>query len=257
MFNRDYTHILPQPQLDLIENLPETDDFLKREILHMGATSVADIGGGANPALDADFVRQHNIDYALLDISQVELDKAPSYFRKIHVDLTASSKDFSDHVGEGIFDIILSHWFLEHVQDPLAVHRNIHTALKAGGLAIHIYPTPNNIPLAVNRLLPEWVGEFLISIAQPMRDRKGMQRKFPAFYAMCGSPSKKMHAKLQQLGFDVLRHTGYIGHGYYDQFAPLRQFERALRPILLKAKIPLTSDALLVLRKRPMGVGAP
>jgi SAM-dependent methyltransferase len=249
---RDYPHSLPQPQLDLIENYPETDDFLKKEILQMGARSVADVGGGANPVLNADFVQQHHIDYALLDISQAELDKAPSYYRKVQVDLTASPTDFGARVAEGSFDIVYSHFFLEHVRDPLTVHRNIFASLKPGGLAIHFFPTPNNLPLAVNRLIPDKISGFLLSIAQPNRDRKGTQGKFPAFYAMCGNPSRNMHAKFHQLGFEVVRHTGYIGHGYYDQVAPLRRIERALRPILLKTKIPLTADALLVLRKRPV-----
>lgn len=252
MPNQAYSYVLPQPRLDRIENYPETGEFLKKEVLGLRATNpiVADVGGGANPALDSDFIHQHRVDYTLLDISQAELDKAPSYFRKIQVDLSASAEDFSARVGEGRFDIVYSHFFLEHVRDPLVVHRNIHTALKAGGLAIHFFPTPNTIPLALNRLLPEGVGEFLVGIAQPTRDLKGTQGKFPAYYRMCGNSSKRMHARFHNLGFEVVRHTGYIGHAYYDRFAPLCHCERALRPILLHAKIPLTSNALLVLRKR-------
>jgi SAM-dependent methyltransferase len=250
MLDRDQPHTLPQPQLDVIDNCPVISEFLKKEIGTMGAKSVADVGGGANPTLDSDFVQQHKIDYVVLDISQTELDKAPTYCRKILVDLTGPPKDFSTCVGEAKFDIVFSYFFLEHVREPLAVHRNIHAALKPGGLAIHFFPTPNNIPLVANRLLSAKLSEFLVSIAQPTRDRKGTQGKFPAFYAMCGNPSRGSHAKFRQLGFDVIRHTGYIGHGYYDRFGLLRRFERALRPILLKAKIPLTSDALLVLRKQ-------
>lgn len=136
------------------------------------------------------------------------------------------------------------------MRDPLVVHRNIHRALKPEGLAIHFFPTPNSLPLAVNRMLPERVGELLISVFHPARDLKGSQGKFPAYYRMCGNPSVRTHAMLQSIGYDIVRHTGYIGHGYYDRFAPLRQCERALRTILLNAKIPMTSDALLVLRKR-------
>jgi SAM-dependent methyltransferase len=247
-------HPPSQPQLDVIDNYPETAEFVKHEIRSMGAKSVADVGGGANPALDAEFVQQHGIDYVLLDISQDELDKAPSYFRKIQVDLTGTFEEFSARVGEGKFDIVFSHFFLEHVKDPMAVHRNIYSALKPGGLAIHFFPTPNNIPLAANRLLSDKIGEFLISIADPKRDLKGTDRKFPAFYAMCGNPSKGLHAKFRRVGFDVIRHTGYIGHGYYDQFGLLRRLERALRPILLRAKIPITADALLVMQK-PLTTG--
>lgn len=94
--------VLPEPRLDRIENYPETADFIKKAVLGLGNARpmVADVGGGANPALDCEFVQQHNVDYALLDISQAELDKAPAYFRKIQVDMTAPEEDFAARVGE-------------------------------------------------------------------------------------------------------------------------------------------------------------
>jgi SAM-dependent methyltransferase len=250
--DRARSPVLPEPRLDRIENYPETADFVKKAVLGLESAhpAVADVGGGANPALDFDFVQQHHVDYTLLDISQAELDKAPAYFRKIQVDMTAAPEDFSARVGQSRFDIVCSHFFLEHVRDPIVVHRNIHSALKPGGLAIHFFPTPNSIPLAVNRLLPESVGQFLIAVFHPVRDLKGKEGKFPAYYRMCGNPSERVHAVFAGIGYDVMQHTGYIGHGYYDRFGPLRRCERAFRTILLNAKIPMTSDALLVLRKR-------
>jgi SAM-dependent methyltransferase len=249
------SNMLPEPRLDRIENYPDTAEFLQQEVLATGAKYVADIGGGASPALDQNFLSKHQVDCTLLDISRIELDKASSFYRKIEVDLTAPAKDFLASIGSARFDIVYSHFFLEHVRDPIAVHRNIHAALNPGGLAIHFFPTPNNFPLAVNRLIPDWVSSFLVTFAQPERDRSGIQGKFPAYYAMCSNSSVQSCAKFRSLGFDVIRHTGYIGHGYYDRVAPLRRLERALRPILLKAGIPLTADALLVLRKQTTQIG--
>jgi SAM-dependent methyltransferase len=244
---------LPEPQLDIIGNFPgweKATALLKKAILENGFKTVADIGGGANPLLDGEFIREQDIDYTLLDISQVELDKAPDYYRKVRVNMMASPDEFRVNAGENRFDLIFSHMFLEHVSNPRLTHGNIHTALKPGGLAIHFYPTPTNLPLAVNWLLPEWLTSALVSVAQPTRDRKGNQVKFPAFYAMCGPPTKALHAKFRELGFDVIQHTGYIGHEYYIRFPIVRDIEQSLRPVLLKARIPLTSDALLILQKQ-------
>lgn len=244
---------LPEPQLDLIENFPaweKATDLLKQQILSNNFKKVADVGGGANPLLDYEFIRGNNIDYALLDISEVELSKAPAYYRKIKVDMTTPPKAFSKCVGVEQFDLIFSHMFLEHAKDPLAMHRNIHSILRPGGVAIHIYPTPNNLPLTINRLLPEQITSALVSFAQPLRDRDGSQVKFPAFYAMCGHPTEGLHSKFRDLGFNVVRHTSYIGHDYYRRFPVIRNIERSLRPILLKAKIPLAGNSLLVLQKQ-------
>lgn len=238
------------PRLDRIENYPDTAALVQKHVLALpSGAHVADVGGGANPALDAEFIRRHQVDYTLLDISPVELEKAPSHLQKIQVDLTTSPKDFEARVGRNKFDIVFSHFFLEHVRNPRLVHQNIHTALKPGGIAIHFFPTPNILPLVINRLIPERVGGGLIGIFHPARDRKGKQGKFPAYYKWCGNPSKKTHTDFQRLGYAVIQHTGYIGHEYYDRFAPLRLCERALRSLLFKAKIPMTADALLVLRK--------
>jgi SAM-dependent methyltransferase len=253
MADRIKSFPLPEPRLDVIDNFPcwqKATALLKQKVLENNFKKVADIGGGANPLIDGEFIREQGIDYTLLDISQVELDKAPDYYRKIQTDMTSSPEEFHAHVAKDQFNLVFSHMFIEHVRDPLRMHRNIHAALKPGGLAIHFFPTPYNLPLAANRLLPEWFTGALVSFFQPERDRNGSQVKFPAFYAMCGPPTKALHAQFRKLGFDVIQHTGYIGHDYYQRLPVVRNIERGLRPILLKAGIPLTSDAILILQKR-------
>jgi SAM-dependent methyltransferase len=244
--------VLPEPRLDVFDNFPGWDKataLLKQLIRENKFKNAADVGGGANPLLDEAFIKENGIDYALLDVSQVELNKAPAYYRKIQVDMTATSEEFSKRVGGRQFDLIFSHMFLEHISDPLVTHRNIYAALRPGGLAVHFYPTPHNLPMTINRLLPEWFTGALLSIAQPTRDRSGKERKFPAFYAMCGHPTKALHAKFRGLGFEVVRHTSYIGHDYYLLIPVLREIEHGLRAILLKAGIPITGDSLLILQK--------
>ncbi len=255
------TTIVPQfrgtaeqgPRLDDAANFPgwsKAQALLKMEISARNLKEVCDIGGGANPLLNAAFIRSNAIDYAVLDISQSELDKAPDEYNKIQVDVGAPLNEFCARVGKARFDLVFTHMFLEHVEDPICVHQNIHAALRPGGLAIHFYPSPGNLPLVVNRLLPDTITRPLLRMAQPKRDMEGRQVKFPVFYAMCGGPSPALHAKFGKIGYDVLRHTGYIGHWYYDRFSVTRKLERAARVLLLKARIPLISYCLLILRKR-------
>jgi SAM-dependent methyltransferase len=240
-------------KLDLIDNFPgweRAPAFLEKEIQRRHCRSVADLGGGAHPMLPEAFVRERRLEYCVLDISQDELAKAPAYCDKIQVDLTAPSDEFRAKVPQNAFDLAFSHMFLEHVNDPMQVHRNIHSMLRPGGVAIHFYPSPNNVPLAVNRLIPERLSRRLVGVAQPERDLSGIQGKFPAYYAMCGRPSRKLHARFEAAGFRVIQHTGFVGHGYYSRFPALRSMELALRPVLLGAKLPLTSAMLLILQKQ-------
>ncbi|MFZ1867501.1 MAG: methyltransferase domain-containing protein [Steroidobacteraceae bacterium] len=238
--------------LEPIDNNPGWGNaraFLQAEIVARGAKRIADVGGGANPVLDAGFVRANGLDYAVLDISQAELDKAPDYCRKITVDLTAPRAEFLAKIGDARFDLVFSCMFLEHLSAPMLAHGNIFSALAPGGVAIHMYPSPNNLPLTLNRVMPDWATDLLIRISQPKRDLSGQQRKFPAYYKMCGNASRRLHGRFEGLGYTVARHTSYIGHWYYDRFPLLREIERACRKPLVRARLGLTSAHLLILQK--------
>jgi SAM-dependent methyltransferase len=242
------------PSLDVFENFPRGEGERGVLAFNLGVANgplrrIADIGGGANPLIDASLIEEHGIEYSMLDISRIELDKAPEHYHKIQVDVTVALDEFSAKVGKEKFDLVCSRDFLEHVRDPIRVHENIYSALRPGGLAVHFYPSPHCIPLFVNRLLPDWFTQPLLRIAQPHRDLVGYGRKFPAYYAMCGAPSERLKNQYRQLGFDVIRHTGFIGHDYYARFPVAREIERWLRPVLRKAGLPLISRSVLVLRK--------
>jgi SAM-dependent methyltransferase len=250
---------LPQHRSSPLITLESIDDcpawanaraFLQNQIVTRGAKRIADIGGGANPALDADFVRNTGLDYTVIDISQIELDKAPAYCRKIAADLAAPNAEFLGRVGAARFDLVFSSMLLEHVRDPLAAHQNIFSVLAPRGVAIHLYPSPNNLPLAINRLVPDGVGTLLLRLSQPKRDFTGHERKFPAYYKLCGNASRRLHNRFEELGYTVVQHTSYVGHRYYSRFPILREMERACRKPLIKAGISLTSAHLLILQKR-------
>ena len=243
----------PLPTLDLIDNFPgwqRAPAFLEKEISQRRLRDVADLGGGANPLLPESFVEAQKLNYCVLDISREELAKAPAFCEKIQIDITAPPEEFRGKVRQEQFDLVFSHMFLEHIKSPMRAHQNIHSMLRHDGIAIHFYPSPNNLPLALNRLIPEGLSRQLLRIAQPKRDLGGIQGKFPAYYEMCGNPSRQAHDRFAELGYRVIQHTGYIGHGYYDRFPPLRGMELALRRVLLAAGLGLTSATLLILQKR-------
>jgi SAM-dependent methyltransferase len=242
--------------LEPVERFPgwaSATPFLEEFIKQRGLRHVADIGGGANPILSSSFIEANDIQHSLIDISERELGLAPFYRDKVCADVCASPDSFLTALAGRTFDLVFSHMFLEHIADPVSAHRNLFSILRPGGYAVHMYPTANSVPLAANRVLPTQLTAALLKIAQPRRDLAGRSGKFPAFYAMCGSPSASLHAKFASLGYLVDRHVGYVGHHYYRRFPVLRNFEKRMRSVLIKLNVPLTSFALLILRRPELG----
>lgn len=253
-------HPIASPSaLESIENFPSFEraaPFLEKMITEHRYKCVADVGGGANPLLDEKFIEQNEIDYFVLDKSASELKKTRPSCKTIEVDITGKNDAFRRSTAERKFDLIISHMLLEHIDDPLQAHRNLFDALNHGGRCVHIYPSPNNFPLALNRLLPEAVSAGLLKLAQPGRDLAGTSRKFKAHYRMCGAPSRQLTATFEELGYTVMRHTGYVGHTYYERCKPAAALERQLRKIILNHQWPLTCGCLLILDKPAASVAA-
>lgn len=89
-----------------------------------------------------------------------------------------------------------------------------------------------------------------IAPGQPQRDIDETQGKFKAYYRVEGNPTVDVSSFFGGLGFEVIKHVGFIGHFYYDRFPLLKAAERALRPALISARVPVTLLVFLVLRKR-------
>src|SRR5574337_235397 len=81
---------------------------------------VCEIGGGANPLLNLGRLSQAGAEYTILDISQAELDKAPSGYQKVLGDI--GSAGFSL---ENRFDLVFSRMLAEHIRDAGQFHRNV------------------------------------------------------------------------------------------------------------------------------------
>jgi hypothetical protein len=113
-----------------------------------------------------------------------------------------------------------------------------------------MYPSGKNLPLMFNRIVPEQISAAVLKIAQPNRDLSGHEGKFRAYYRMCGNPSPRLRAWFETLGYEILAHSGFVGHDYYKRIPVLRDLERMARASLVKAGIGITSAQLLIMRRR-------
>ena len=225
--------------------------FLKRIVETRGARRVCDIGGGANPVFQHEFILEHKLDYSILDISESELQKAPDDYHKIVADI--ASPGFSP--GEGKYDLVFSQMLAEHIDNAHQFHTNIAKMLAPDGVAVHFFPTLYAFPFLVNRIIPEWFSDRLLSVFAP-RDRY-QHAKFPAYYQWCRGPTKNQFQRFRSVGLQVLEYIGFFGHpGYYRNIPGVLQFHRWFTRILLAHPNPhMTSFAYLVLT--PVGTQEP
>lgn len=217
--------------------------FLQRIIETRGIRTVCDIGGGANPALPLAYIRQHNLEYTVLDISESELQKAPPEYHKIAADI--ASPGFSP--GAGKFDLVFSKMLAEHINNAPQFHANIAKMLAPNGVAVHFFPTLYALPFMVNRLIPESLSDRMLNIFAP-RDRY-QHAKFPAYYQWCRGPTLKQFQRFESVGLGVLEYIGFFGHsGYYRRVPGILQLHRLLTRFLLVCPNPhMTSFAFVVL----------
>lgn len=221
------------------------EKFLQRIIETRGIRTVCDIGGGANPALPIEYIRQHNLEYTVLDISESELEKAPSEYRKITADI--ASPLFSS--GGQKFDLVFSKMLAEHINGAAQFHANIAGMLEPAGVAVHFFPTLFAPPFVINWLIPEWLSDRLLGIFAP-RNRY-QHAKFPAYYQWCRGPTRGQFQRFKSVGLDVLEYIGFFGHaGYYRRIPGVLQVHRLITRFLLVNPNPyLTSFAYLVVTR--------
>lgn len=218
--------------------------FIKNLITENRLSAICDIGGGANPVVDMEFIGEHALEYHLLDISQPELEKAPVCYQKIHADI--ASTDFQ---APKRFDLIFSKMLAEHIPNAEQFHKNVLHSLADDGLAVHFFPTLFTIPFLVNYLLPERLTSTLLNFFSP-RDRH-QHEKFPAYYEWCRGPTHKQMQRFTDMGYEIVEYHGFFGHsGYYKRVPILKTLHALKTHYLLKNPHPaLTSYAYVVLKK--------
>jgi 2-polyprenyl-3-methyl-5-hydroxy-6-metoxy-1,4-benzoquinol methylase len=206
---------------------------------------IGDIGGGANPHLPHDIIKEHKLNYTLLDISEFELQKAPDEYKKICIDIAEKNLNIEQR-----FDFLFSKMLAEHVKDAKQFHTNVFQLLAPGGMAVHFFPTLYTFPFFINRLMPETIASFILNKISP-RENRYQNEKFPAYYKWCWGPTKKQIKRFESLGFEVIEYRGFFGHeGYYTKLKPLQFLHKLKTQFLLKHPQPqFTSFAYIILKK--------
>lgn len=217
--------------------------FVGQIIREYDSRKICDVGGGANPVLPLQFVNDHHLDYTLLDISSVELEKAPKGYKQLIQDI-----EKEDFALTNEFDLVITKMMAEHVRNGRVFHKNVFCMLKPGGIAVHYFPTLYALPFLVNKLIPKKLSSFLLDVLLPRdRYRRG---KFPAYYSWCYGPISAMFQMLVGIGYEVVLCKGFFGHTYYSRLPILQSLHRVCTEYLVKHPNPyLTSFAQLVLRK--------
>jgi 2-polyprenyl-3-methyl-5-hydroxy-6-metoxy-1,4-benzoquinol methylase len=204
---------------------------------------VCDVGGGAHPTLSLAEVRSLNLEYTLLDISAVELAKAPHGY----VTLQADINEQIERVPTG-FDLVVSTMLAEHVRNGETFHRNVRGILRPDGIACHFFPTLYALPLLINSWIPERLSSWLLHWFNPV---DAYHLKFPAYYRWCRGPSRAQIRRLEALGYTVLNYYGFFGHDYYLRVPLLKTLHAALARFLIAHPVPQwTSRALVVLQRQ-------
>ncbi len=206
--------------------------------------SLCEIGGGAFPAISLEQLSQQKLDYTILDISKVELDRAPKEYKKLEADICQPDLNIKEQ-----YDFIFSKMLAEHVKDPRLFHSNVYKLLKPGGIAFHFFPTLYSLPFLINWLVPEFVANFLFKIFvcnDPIE-----HKRFSVHYKWCKGPTKKQINNFQSLNYEVMEYQGFFGHKYYERIPVLRGIHKLIVKLLGIFPNPyLTSFAFVILRKK-------
>ena len=218
-------------------------EFVQSLILEYGSHKICDIGGGANPVLPLHFIVKYQLDCTVLDISSEELQKAPSEYKKIKVDIEATEIGYIDR-----FDFAVTKMLAEHIKNGVLFHKNIYKLLVPGGIAVHYFPTLYAMPFLINKLVPSWFSSFLLNVILP-RNRFQFG-KFRAYYNWCYGPSPKMLNLFAEIGYEIIEFRGFFGNAYYSRIPVIKTFHAAYSRYLSKHPNPfLTSYAQIILRK--------
>jgi len=192
-----------------------------------------------------EYIEKKGINYTILDISEDELKKAPSGYKKLAANI--ASPELS--LGDVSFDLVFSKMLAEHIRNGEQFHKNILRILARKGLAIHFFPTMYSFPFIVNKLVPERLADKLLNIFAP-RDRY-QHEKFPAYYSWCYGPTRKQMHEFNSLGYEVIEYRGFYGHSYYRKVAPLRMLHDVKTRFFLRNPNPNFVNYAYVVLKKP------
>ena len=212
---------------------------------HFALTSLCEVGGGRIPLLQQETVGELGADYAICDISQAELDRAPGWLSKVQCDIGASDLQ---GLKRNQYDLMFSHMVMEHVRDVRQAYVNTFQLLREDGIVINFHPTLYALPFVVNRMAPEDLTRPLLQLLDKSRDDTG-RPKFPAYYSWCVSTARA-ERMIRAIGFREVFILPFWGHAYFDRVPLLRDLGRTMAAAAESRQIrSLSSYAYTIARK--------
>ena len=194
-------------------------DELKSLVSRFEDARILELGAGRWPSFRLDEMPSSVLSYTVNDISANELDRLPPEYLKACFDVSGDAKEFKDS-----YDVVFSRFLAEHVPDGLAMHRNVYSVLRPGGVAFHLIPTLYALPFVINKMVPERVTSALLRVLSP---RRAISPKFPAHYSMCYANPRRMVSTLRNIGYRKVEIETFYGHFYYEKIPILRSVHRA------------------------------
>lgn len=220
---------------------------LRAALQRLGGGNVCELGGGARPALELEFLDAHKLSCLVVDVSDSELRKAPAGYRTLLGDVSSPGFRTGEH--DGGYDLVFSRVLAEHIADARQFHLNVRRLLRPGGIAMHFFPTLWWPPFVANRVLPEKLAERILLRIEPWRERTGRRGKFPAYYHWCFGPTERQLRRFPAVGFTVERCVAYFGESSHAPGALLKRVNASWTEMMLRhPNYYLTSYAAYTLR---------
>ena len=211
-------------------------------------TRLCEIGGGRDPLLTVNEVSSLRAVLTINDISQRELDRAPSGFATACFDVAGDLK--AAGVAGGRYDLMFSRMVFEHIGDVAKAWRNIHTLLAPGGVALSFFPTLYALPFFMNHLMPERLSGGLLKLIYPERGDDGGDPKFPAVYDRCFGDDKSHRPMLEAIGFREVIVLPFWGHQYFKRLPGLREVDAGFNALAARLNWrAMTTYAYVIARK--------
>ncbi len=174
-------------------------------------TIVVDVGGGKSPFLSLEKKREFQVKVTGIDISEEELNQAPSGAYDSIV-----CADIGKVKGTGDADIVICQAVLEHVMDTEAGIKAIASCLKPGGTALIFVPSRNALYARLNLLLPEEFKKKLLYWVYPNSRRN---QGFTSYYDRC--TPKQFNAMTKAAGLEVIEARYYFISSYFSFLFPI------------------------------------
>jgi SAM-dependent methyltransferase len=232
------TRKLPQARVDLQKAYADTAATYVSQ-LPSGAV-VLDVGAGRVTPFAA--ARPGGVKLIGVDVSPEAMENNDALDQRIVGDITAGLP-----FARGSVDLITSRSVLEHLRDTRAFVAESARVTRAGGYAIHFFPS-RFAPFAIaNQLLPNRVSRALLESIFPWaRDVLG----YPAFYDHCYQSA--MTQLFEQSGFSVVNvRLSYSQAYYFSFFVPLFAVAALYDEVVgLVGARNLAAGVLLVARRR-------